>query len=45
MVSACNHQRTELLVRQGGVEYVHCLDCDEVYEADDLEPVAVFDEE
>jgi uncharacterized C2H2 Zn-finger protein len=37
----CEHQRTEILTRRDGVDYVRCLDCDEVFEAEDLES-AVF---
>jgi hypothetical protein len=34
-----------MLARRDGVDYVRCLDCDEVYEAEDLEPVLVYDDE
>jgi Zn ribbon nucleic-acid-binding protein len=37
MLPACAHTRTELLATRDGVEYVHCLDCGQVFEADDLE--------
>ena len=42
----CKHGRTEILARRDGVDYVRCLDCDEVFEGDDLElePVPVYDE-
>ncbi len=41
----CAHNRTEMLAKQDGVEYVRCLDCDQVFEAEDLEPVPAYDEE
>ncbi len=41
----CMHTRTELLARREGVDYVRCLECDQVYEAEDLESVAVYDED
>ena len=45
MESPCDHKRTEMLARRDGVDYVRCLDCDEVYEAEDLEPVLVVEDE
>jgi hypothetical protein len=45
MESPCNHARTEMLARRDGIDYVHCLDCDQVYEAEDLDPVLVYDDE
>ncbi len=45
MKQACTHSRTEMLTRRDGVDYVRCRDCGQVFEAEDLEPVAVFDEE
>lgn len=41
MPTACEHKRTVVLARRDGVEYVECLDCKQVFEAEDLEPVAV----
>jgi hypothetical protein len=41
----CQHKRTEILARRDGVDYVRCLDCDQVFEAEDLEPVPVYDED
>jgi hypothetical protein len=38
---ACEHQRTTILTRRGGIDYVECLDCRQIFEAEDLEPVAV----
>jgi hypothetical protein len=31
-------------MRRDGVEYVRCLDCDQVFESDDLEQIPVYDE-
>jgi hypothetical protein len=41
----CTHNRTEILARRDGVDYVRCLDCDQVFEAEDLEPVPVYEDE
>lgn len=41
----CMHTRTELIARRDGVDYVRCLDCDQVFESDDLEPVPVTGED
>ena len=41
----CSHARTEILARRDGVDYVRCLDCDQVFEAEDLESVPVYDED
>jgi hypothetical protein len=36
----CEHKRTEFLMRRDGVDYLRCQDCDQVFEADDLEQAA-----
>lgn len=41
----CDHNRTEMLARRDGVDYVECLECREIFEADDLEPVTVEEDE
>jgi hypothetical protein len=41
----CTHARTEIMARRDGVDYVRCLDCDQVFEAEDLESVPVYDED
>jgi len=41
----CKHPRTEILARRDGVDYVRCLDCDQVFEAEDLEPVPAYDDD
>lgn len=45
MSTGCDHAKVEALDRIDGVDYVHCLSCGQVFEAEDLEPVAVYDEE
>jgi hypothetical protein len=44
-MQACMHKRTEFLARRDGVEYVRCLDCGQVFEAEDLDPVPVSEDE
>ena len=41
MQTACEHKRTVMIARRDGVDYVECLDCREIFEAEDLEPVTV----
>ena len=41
----CEHKRTELLMRRDGIDYMRCLDCDQVFEAEDLEQLPAFDED
>lgn len=41
----CEHKRTEFLMRRDGVDYLRCVDCDQVFEADDLEQVPTFEDE
>ena len=45
MEPICTHSRTEVIARRDGVEYVHCLDCQQILEAEDLETVPVYDDE
>ncbi len=45
MQPACEHTRTVILARRDGVDYVECLDCRQVFEAEDLESVTVETEE
>jgi hypothetical protein len=45
MQAACEHTRTVILARRDGIDYVECLDCREIFEAEDLEPVTVDEEE
>ena len=37
MEPACEHKRTQVLARREGVDYVECLDCRQIFEAEDLE--------
>ena len=41
----CEHKRTEILARLDGVDYVRCMDCDQVFEAEDLEAISAYDED
>ena len=45
MQGFCEHKRTVVLARRDGVDYVECVDCKQVFEAEDLEPVVVDDED
>jgi hypothetical protein len=45
MQTACEHKNTIVLARRDGVDYVECLDCRQIFEAEDLEPVTVDTEE
>ena len=45
MQHACEHNRTEMIARRDGVEYLECLDCRQIFEAEDLEPVTVEDDD
>ncbi len=45
MQPACEHNRTEMIARRDGVEYLRCLDCRQIFEAEDLEPVTVDDDD
>jgi Zn ribbon nucleic-acid-binding protein len=44
MQPACEHNRTRMIARSDGVEYVECLDCRQIFEAEDLEPVTAEEE-
>jgi Zn ribbon nucleic-acid-binding protein len=41
MSTACEHQKTTIIARRDGIDYVECLDCREIFDAEDLEPVTV----
>jgi hypothetical protein len=45
MQAACEHNRTQLIARRDGVDYVECLECRQIFEAEDLEQVKVEEEE
>lgn len=42
-MEGCNHRQNEFLTRRDGVDYLHCLDCGQVFEADDLEWVRLYE--
>lgn len=41
----CDHTKTEFLMRRDGVDYMRCLTCDQVFEADDLAQVSTDEDE
>lgn len=41
----CQHKRTEVIARRDGVDYVRCLECEQIFDAEDLESVPVYDDE
>lgn len=45
MQPACEHTRTQIIARRDGVDYLECLDCRQIFEAEDLEPVKADEEE
>ena len=45
MSPACEHARTQMIARRDGIDYVECLDCRQIFEAEDLLPVKVEEEE
>ena len=45
MAPACPHKRTEVIARRDGEVYVHCLDCQQILEAEDLESVPSAEDE
>lgn len=45
MQTACEHNQTKVIARRDGVDYVECLVCHEIFEAEDLEPVPVEDDD
>jgi hypothetical protein len=40
----CEHPRTKIIARDEGVDYVECLDCRKVFEAEDLEAASTLPE-
>jgi len=46
-MQVCQHERTEFLHRRDGIDYVRCLDCGQVFEAEDLalDSVPVYEED
>jgi len=45
METICDHTRTEIIARRDGVDYVRCVNCGQVFEAEDLESVPAYDDE
>ncbi len=45
LMPVCDHTRTEFMMRRDGVDYLRCLDCDSVFEAEDLEQIAATGDE
>jgi hypothetical protein len=43
-MAGCEHTLTEFLMRRDGVDYLRCLSCDQVFEAEDLEQITVDEE-
>ncbi|HEX3742623.1 MAG TPA: hypothetical protein VHW09_01780 [Bryobacteraceae bacterium] len=41
----CEHTRTQIIARRDGVDYLECLDCRQIFEAEDIEPAEVEVEE
>lgn len=41
----CEHKRTEFLMRRDGVDYLRCLECGQVFEAEDLEQVPIYEDD
>ena len=41
----CEHKRAEFVMRSNGVDYLRCPDCGQVFEAEDLEQIPVYDDE
>jgi hypothetical protein len=41
---ACKHKRTQLIAKDDDSQYVECLDCGEILEADELPPGDGFGE-
>ena len=45
MQTACNHKLSQVIARRDGIDYVRCQECDQIFEAEDLETVPVNEEE
>ncbi len=43
-MTPCTHSRTEFLYRRDGIDYVRCLGCSTVFDAEDLEAIQIYDE-
>ena len=45
MQTPCEHNRTVVIARRDGVDYMECLDCKQIFEAEDLDQVTVESDE
>ncbi|MGA3018260.1 MAG: hypothetical protein ABSF62_14170 [Bryobacteraceae bacterium] len=45
MQPACEHTRTRIIARRDGVDYLECLDCHQIFEEEDLDPVKLEEDE
>jgi len=45
MPTACDHTRTHIIARRDGIDYVECLDCHQIFEEEDLDPVKLEEDE
>jgi len=45
MEPACQHAQTAVIARRRGVDYVECLDCRQIFEAEDLDPAPAYEDE
>ena len=45
MSASCTHTRTQIIARRDGVDYLRCLDCGQVFEAEDLDATSVPDDD
>jgi uncharacterized Zn finger protein len=41
----CQHSKTQMIARRDGVDYVRCQECGQVFEAEDLELVSVYEDD
>lgn len=41
MQTPCEHNKTVMIARRDGIDYLECVDCRQIFEAEDLEPVAI----
>lgn len=41
----CEHVKTEFMMRRDGVDYLRCIQCDSVFEAEDLESSPDLDDD
>lgn len=45
MQETCKCNRTERIASVAGVNYLRCVDCNRIFEAEDLDPVPVYDDD